>query len=151
RTHSSMHSRRLGGLLPPCSRMTSLARPGRGSSPRSKGLGSDMAVNTTTEHALQVCDDSGISSVAVCVCGRSWIGVGDERCRMARCEHTLHLFEAGEALVGNSGRLRVEPVWGEIPDCPTPARGRPSGGGVSAEDRKREVVALMADGLSQAE
>lgn len=103
-----------------------------------------MATNINVEHNLQVCDDSGISSVAVCVCGRSWIGVGAERCRMARFEHALHVYDAGGAIVGSSGRLRVYPEWDETPNYPTPARGKPAGPNAGAE--RREQIRLLAAG-----
>lgn len=109
-----------------------------------------MAVNTNAEHSLKVVDDSGISSVGVCSCGRSWVGVGDERCRLVRYEHALHVFDAGGALVGNSGRLRVEPIWGEMPNYPTPEKGRPIGGPSGAE-RRDQVRLLLAEGKTPSE
>lgn len=104
-----------------------------------------MAANINMEHRLVVVDDSGISAVAVCLCGRSWVGVGDERSRLVRYEHALHVFDAGGALVGNSGRLRVEPVWGETPNFPTPTRGKPFGPNDGAA-RREQVRTLAAEG-----
>ncbi|MGF6821172.1 hypothetical protein M2317_000058 [Microbacterium sp. ZKA21] len=47
-----------------------------------------------TEHKLTLLDDSGITSVAVCVCGRTFIGVGPERNGDARIELAVHAHTA---------------------------------------------------------
>lgn len=108
------------------------------------------AVNINLEHRLSVVDDSGISSVAVCLCGRSWVGVGDERNRLVRFEHALHVYNSGSALVGSSGRLRGEPEWDETPNYPTPARGKPFGPNAGAE-RREQVRRLALEGKSAKE
>lgn len=112
-----------------------------------------MALNINAEHRLVTVDDSGITSVSVCLCGRSWVAIGEERIQDARYEHAKHVFNAGSAMVGGigNGRVRQMPVRSDFPNFVTPPPGRPEGGGVSAEERRREIEQLQAAGLSLSE
>lgn len=105
------------------------------------------ALNANAEHRLVVVDDSGISSVALCFCGRSWVATGPDRVRDARYEHATHVFSAGSAMAGSSGRARALPERDELPNTPTPPKGRPVGSSANATSRRHEIGALFAQGI----
>lgn len=110
-----------------------------------------MGVNINAEHRLVAVDDSGISSVALCACGRSWVSVGEERVQEARYQHARHVYEASYALIENTSRPRSEPVRGEMSPAPTNPRGRPMFGGVSRAERIQQVAALRSEGRTSSE
>lgn len=116
-------------------------------SPDLKASASDVALNINAEHRLLLVDDSGISSVSLCLCGRSWVGVGDYRNRTVRYEHAVHVFEASNAMVVSAGRVRVEPEWEEYQNIPSPPKGRPPGG-PSGKERRAQVAQMMNEGIS---
>src|SRR5690606_15792758 len=96
-------------------------------------------INPVPGHAIAEQDDSGISSVLVCRCGRSFIGAGPSRMREVRWQHAQHAYSV--SLYGEGHGFRSVPVPEDY-DAP--------GGGVR-RSRKREahfedVVAWYAEG-----
>jgi hypothetical protein len=61
---------------------------------------------THPAHARAFQDDSGVSSVVVCFCGRSFLAFGADRWRDAQRAHEAHRYSAALQLwQGRGGRL----------------------------------------------
>lgn len=84
-------------------------------------------INPYPGHAIAEQDDSGLTSVLVCRCGESFIGIGDFRMREVRWEHAQHAYSA--SLYGEGHGFRAVPL---------PEDYAAPGGGVR-RSRKREA------------
>lgn len=65
-------------------------------------------------HGLAALDDSGLTSVAVCECGDSWLGSGEHRRAHAAYVHAVHAWRtSAETMTAlgepNTGRVAERP------------------------------------------
>lgn len=65
-------------------------------------------------HALTTLDDSGLTTVAQCKCGKAWITYGPHRIQDATYQHALHAYD--HALTQRQGK----PGKGAWPTPPNP-------------------------------